>query len=395
MTAFQTAVHLASALESLENYAVADSPLLETARPASDAAVGAGAEAADHYKDSEFWTTIFTARAHDQQSGWGRRHRVHYGFLTEWVARVPGLYWRPGSKRLRDQAAMRIESVSQGWTTYTPPGKSDKVAGGIGTLRFPHDAQGNRLATVSCGLNASSGIPMLLSDDLWQQAQRSGGFEGRFAPYVSGIWQKMGPGWVDRFESIKGIPQGYLIVDRWELQDQIGPVQFHPCSIMEYATGNRRLFDFVYDMVDTGNRHWRRDVAQFFESYKGQSGRAGRYLTNADIADPLWDADFNSPRELRQRSANGRSHLELLQARIRERLDGADLIEQTMEKLGRICNDKKDLGAYSDALGMSRMLWSIDGSLADNVASFVAAVQQRTGKLEELIQRIALNYPEV
>jgi len=396
MVTFKDAEKLAQVIESLENYAVADSPLGEMT-PVLQASKrdSIGDNSRQVYRDSQFWDSIFRKREHGNSHGWGEEHLILECFLTEWVARVPGLFWMPHAMLLRERANENIESVSDTWVKYSPAGKTDKVSGGIGTLHFPPDERGYHLVTLTCSLNASTGIPALITDDVWQQLRGSHGAEGRHLTGISGRWERMGPGWAERFQTIKGIPQGYLIVnsiDRHSIANDYAPVQFHPCSVMEYEAGSSKLFDFVYATADSGDPEWRRGIEDFFESYRREHGRNGTYLTSADIGDPLWNATYQTPADLRKGSHIGRSQLELLEARIQERLNDQNCIEQTLNQLVQVCDEPHELQMLSDEIDVPRTQWSAAGSLADAAASFLAAVVKRPGKMEELVQRISIRY---
>lgn len=389
MTTFDDAVRAARAIEAVENYSRADAPLdrgppLLAEPPAGDEGCGS---------DGLFWGMVSRHLNRDADGGWGRRFHITSSFLTGWIARVPGLFWSPVAKAQRARAEAFVESQSEARRTYTPVGKSGKVAGGIGTLRLPTDAHGYRLATLSCGINASSGIPVLVSPDLWDQATRGGPAEGRHIDFATGRWQQMGLGWSERFEAVKGIPQGYLVVERWHVADDHGPVQFHPFAVMEYETEHSLLYDFVYDTVDLGDENWRADVETFFESYRTRNGRNGRYLTAADSGDRLWEAEYGTPKDLRKQSQSGRTNLDLLTARLQERLAGRDVIESTMARLSAACAEVPDLTLYSHALDIQPAMWLRDARLADNVNAFVAEVQRRPGKMEELIHRLDVTDP--
>ena len=390
MATFDDSVRASHAIEAVENYSRADAPLERTVP-----LLPHSLERMECHGDNDFWSHLFWAAGRNPNHIWGMRFEIRSSYLTEWVARVPGLFWTPGAKVLRERAEEFVESRSKVWTTYKPVGKSQKVAGGIGTLCLPPDTQGYRLATLSCGMNASSGIPVLLSPDQWDQAQQGMQAEGRHIDRAVGTWQKAGFGWAERFETIKGLPQGYLVVEQLRMGDHNGPVQFHPFSVMEYETEHSKLFDFVYITVDLGGENWRGEVETFFECYRTHNGRNGRYLTAANSGDHLWDADFATPKELRRASAAGRTQLDLLIARVQERLAGTDLIEGTLAKLGQVCDEVQDLAVYSAVIEIPSRNWRSDDALIDNISRFVGEVQKRPGKMEELILRIGDHYPEL
>ena len=112
-------------IETAENYARADTPLVD--RPVASAGVGGRG----YYDDGEFWRGILA----DPDALWGATISIDPVALSEWVARVPGLYWRPESEQLRQLSPEAVEYQSQAWITFRPWGKSQKVMGGIGTLR--------------------------------------------------------------------------------------------------------------------------------------------------------------------------------------------------------------------------------------------------------------------
>lgn len=394
MSALDAAARTARAIEAVENYSRADAPY---GRVPADPHEGQHAHQPREkfcVTDDDFWTAVTEFRDQDADHGWRRRYRIYSSYLTGWVARVPGLFWTSGAVAQRALAEVFVESRSAEWLTFTPVGKSHKVAGGIGTLRLPPDSHGFHLATLTCGANASSGIPVLVSTELWDRAAQGGPAEGRHIESATGRWQQMGHGWSDRFEGIKGVPQGYLVIDHWDVGSGHGPVEFHPFSVMEYENEQSKLFDFVYATADLGDKNWRGGIEAFFENYRTRHGRSGHYLTAADTAEQLWEADFNSPKELRQKNKSGRTNLDLLTARIQERLAGRDVTESTMTRLGQVCDEVQDLLLYSDAIGIRRATWLSDGALAENINLFVAQVQRQPGKMEELIHRLDVAYPQ-
>lgn len=104
-----------------------------------------------------------------------------------------------------------MQYKSKTWHVFKPLGKSQMVSGGVGTLRFPPDEMGRRLVSLSAHHNASSGIPVLISSDVWDAHSLA---EGRVINIVTARWQSMGnSGWAGRFPSISGIPKGFLVVN--------------------------------------------------------------------------------------------------------------------------------------------------------------------------------------
>ena len=391
MTTLLDAARSSLVLEAAENYAIADPP--QYVDEAGGAPNGPTTEHQTEEFERRFWQSVFA----DPERYWHTKFELYDCVLSEWVPRVPGLFWRPESEQLRKVSPEVIEQKTGTWVTFRPVGKSQKVMGGVGTLRFPTDAQGHRLVTVSSNLNASAGVTALLNDDVCQKLHYV--IEGKQLARFAGTWIPMGGEWAHRFASTRGIPRGYLLVsdpgDITTTNDDVAPVRFHPFTIMEYESGNAKLFDFVYATVDSGDAAWRQNIEAFFDSYKNTNDRYGRYLTAADMVTPLWDAAYGSPSDLRRANGDSESQLSLLQARVRETISGTDTIEKTIAALGQVCVEKKDLRRYSDEINIPRSQWSSGGSLANATSQFIAKVVQREGKLEELIHRLTIDNPDL
>lgn len=383
MPELQEASKDAHIIESLSTYSVADDPLNSdpTTEPDSSGGYDFGV-----YQDKEFWSMVFQ----DQNHLWDSTFDIHNAYLSEWVARVPGLFWKPDSLQLRKLSPDFIEEESEKWTTYTPQGKSQKVMGGVGTLRLPPNVEGWRLITATCGLNASAGIPVLVSSDVWDYLNRDRPADGRFSYRLRGRWRKLGMEWLRDMPAIHGIPRGCLIVNSTDdvslPEDEYGPVRFDPFSVMEYTDGATLCYDYVYAGVDLGHHDWRRRIEEFFDVYPRRHGRNGRHLTSADIADPLWESDYRTPAELRP-------NLSLLEAKVRERLEGNHVIEQVHDVLSESLNSLEELIRYSDEIGLPVVTWRAGGPVSQEIANFVDKVLQSEGKIEQLLQLLSKEKP--
>src|ERR1700687_2989529 len=305
----------ARSLEAIENYGHADDPLLQDVKP-TDEVLDCDCTF-DH--DDKFWKSRLLESTRIKKGKCESSNAFNFfGFaVSEWVARVPGLFWTKRAEKLRMLGDQAIQYESPRWTTLHPPGKSAKVLGGIGTMKFPPNERGYHLVTLSAGHNASSGIPVLVSPEAWDAHDISEGCVINLAAK----WQPMAAEWAYRFPSIKGIPKGYLMVENASqihcVLAREQPTQIHPFTVMEYSRGNSLLFDFVYATADTGDQAYRAKLESFFDSYKRDSGRYGRYLLSADIGNPLWDADYDDPASLRG-DKGAVAQLHLLAARVRE-----------------------------------------------------------------------------
>ena len=227
----------------------------------------------DYYDDGIFWGRVLAG----PEDAWGTLFWIDIAVLSEWIARVPGLYWKPESAQFRQLSPEAVEYKSQTWVTYRPEGKSRKVMGGIGTLRFPPGQDGRRLVSLTTTCNVSAGVPALVSPEVWDRHElREGVLLGGRAR-----WQPMVLGWSSYFPSTRELPRGYLIVDdpdTIEVHDpgHRAPTLIHPFTVMEYSRGAVELFDFVYAAADTGESRYRQRLERFFDSYKDRHERYGR-----------------------------------------------------------------------------------------------------------------------
>jgi hypothetical protein len=159
----------------------------------------------------------------------------------------------------------------------------------------------------------------------------------------------------------------------------------HPFSIMEYWDGTARLDDFVYATADTSDRFFRRTIEAFFETYRKDKQRDGVYLLASDVSDPLWEAVFASPREMR---LGGPEQLRIIEARVREAATGTQVVETLIRRLSQL-DHQVDLKRLSFNVGLDSHRWSRGGRLADEVARLVAAAIE-SGKQDALLHAATL-----
>jgi hypothetical protein len=162
---------------------------------------------------------------------------------------------------------------------------------------------------------------------------------------------------------------------------------------MEYSYGNLRLFDFVYATADTRVRRHRQKLERFFDSYKNKKDRDGEYLLAADIADPLWDSEFDSPAALRRQNAAAEAALDLLRARVREQSFRGEAIDEILQVLAED-PDIDMLLRLSEIVGIRRAHWYQGGSVSEAAVQFMNVCVERE-KVEELLDAIAIEDPNV
>lgn len=374
-------------LETSHNYALADGALVNPPEPRSSSD--------EHGLDIDegFWYTVMA----DPDQKWGARFHIDEPVaVSEWIARVPGLFWKPGVRQYREFQKGFYELIGP-WHTYPPPTKSVRVMGGIGTLRLPPSEDGARLVTLTSGLNASAGIPALISPEVWDKIREQGPAEGRLIRLPAGVrWQPMALGWAAQFQATSDVPRGYLVIrdpDAVEVLDDIAPILIHPFSVMEYREGAKELFDFVFATADTAE-DYRGRLEVFFADYAQAKDRYGRYLLAGDVVHPIWKADFNTPAELRRTDPAAGSQLALLEKRVRQHMLGDDTIECVLEALAKISHASVDLEEISRDIGIEPGRWLRGGALTELASQLVEAVLLQD-KLEPLIETIAKRHPSI
>ena len=311
--------------------------------------------------------------------------------VSNWVARVPGLYWADYSSALRIFADNKIAFKSEEWVEFRPLGKSSKVLGGIGTIRLPPNDDGKRIFSVSSCCNASLGIPILVFPDVIDALSIE---EGDVVDINNAKWQALDTNWAQNFATTKDIPRGYLIIDSVDkiiVTRRNVPVAYHPFSIMEYQSNDALLYDFVYVTADTKYKNGRKKIEDFFSKYATKEGRNGSYLLNTDMVQPLFEARYTSPLELQRPSEKAK--LELLYRRIHEVNFDKTTLDKLIEILPRY---------YSNGSGIRMLAKRIDvreSMLMDDDAASMSAQLiyhcMRVGKIEELIDRMCVEYPRI
>lgn len=374
-------------LETSTNYALADGALVTPPEPRQSS------RERRLDADEQFWHTVMT----NPEQSWGTRFHIEQPVaISEWVARVPGLFWKPGVSQFREYQKGIYEMIGR-WRMQSPLAKSARVMGGIGTLRLPPSEDGTRLVTLTTGLNASAGIPTLISPEVWDHICGQGPAEGRLIWLdASASWQPMSVGWASQFQATKDIPRGYLVIrnpDTVHVLPESASILIHPFSVMEYREGTKELFDFVFATASTGEE-FRPRLEWFFTDYAQAKNRYGRYLLAGDMVHPIWKADFNTPAELRLIDPAAGSQLALLEARVRQHMLGDDTIERVLEALAKSCHTSTDLQRVSSDCGIEPGLWLRGGTPVELASQLVEEIL-RQDKMTELIEVVARRYPSI
>jgi len=250
--------------ETLDNYSRADKLL--TTRPIADTSQSAGTMV--YTTDGSFWKAIFA----DKQRYINKLFSMHNLMVSEWVPRVPGLAHKPESKRLLSLSTKGTQKLVEldGMRVYQPQEKSAHVMSGVGTLRLPPNSNGEWLLSVSSTGDASSGVPVLVTPDVWDRIQKDNSCEGRVITCTA-RWQPMAIEWSKHFRSTSDISPGYFVLndpDAISVEDYPGRTWVYPFTIMEYQSDASELFDYVYCGAHTDDHAFRQGITAFFETYR-------------------------------------------------------------------------------------------------------------------------------
>jgi hypothetical protein len=377
-------------IETLQNYPVAfDTDLAD--RVQADTFQAEVRESV--WSDTFFWRDVM----HNGDAYWDSEFDFEECIFSYWVPRIPGLIFTRTSTILRNQAkyypldnAIVSGNISH---IYAPLGKSMMVSSGIGTIKFPEDHYENILGCVTFSANASAGIPVLISREVYRYHKIQ---EGDVLKIKKGRWKKMSLEWISKFPAISGIPRGYILIDDPKMivkSNERLNLQIQPFSIIEQSTNNSYLYDFVYVTVNAIDPNGKKDAVKFFEEYRKIQDPAGEYLLAIDPADPFFEARYTLPQDLEKLDRNGITQMNL----IKERIKGAsfngftlDSIASLIPKYYTMPDDLLRLAADS---GIPPALIIVDAAARMTASLLEQAL--RLGKVENVLDIIASDHAEI
>jgi hypothetical protein len=319
---------------------------------------------------------------------WNKQLSLQNVAITEWVPRIPGLYFMQGRRGFNPIPDSAIESRLGAYTTYQPMTKSEIVLQGIGTFVLPPDDEGKRIMTVSDGGNATGGIPILIFPEVIEHHNIQ---QGTLLSINGACWRQMSQEWGTKFDSVNQIKRGYLVVTRPEqvtLSGQRAPIRIHPFSIMEYHSNSSLLYDYVYCTAYTDEPEYRDQISSFFDSYKSGKERYGRYLLAADQTNDLFEAEYHCPADLRRSEPDGKSQLNLLEERIRNTFyHNEETIRSLLEKIPASYPTEQEIMALAVQVGIPASMLRSASAAKMSVQLIDICRQQKL--LETLINTIA------
>jgi hypothetical protein len=230
------------------------------------------------------------------------------------------------------------------------------------------------------------GIPVLVFPHVLEDKKIK---QGDILSIKEACWRKMSVSWASRFPSIKGIPRGYLVLDnpgQVEVLRSDAPVEFHPCTIMEYQSENALLYDYVFCSANSQYRGYRKEMEAFFSAYRLRNGRQGRYLLATDVNDPLFDATYTSPNDL-LREADGKAQINLITERIRNAfLYKEETLTTIMQKIPRYYPTNNHIISLAINVDIPPAL--LQTSSVVRMSAQLVDICREQNKLEELVDQV-------
>lgn len=341
----------------------------------------------DFYEDKKFWQSVIKK----PESYWGKKINLYDFVISNWIARIPGLYWSSASKIMRQHKQEDIAFESDEWIEFKPIGKSKKVMGGVGTLLLPPTDDRKVLLSASAACNASTGVPLLFYPEVLDQLKIK---QGDCLIIRNARWQPMDFYWASKFASTKDIPRGYIVIDSIEkvhIRDRNQPVVYHPFSLMEYEYKDGLLYDFVYVTADSKVTNVEAKIEDFFKHYSEKNGRNGEYLLNPNMVNPIFESRYSSPIEMIH--ASEKAKLNLLYERIRDTFFKEQPIEELIVKLPQYYQSSTQIKTLAKNVGLNVSHFVEDSAVSMSAQLINKCIEKGTPEI--LIDRILLEYPQI
>jgi hypothetical protein len=248
----------------------------------------------EYQNEKDFWYEALGYRKDAEPPRAGDAVTLTKFRLSEWVPRVPGLYWKDESLKLRDGARFETLQTDHRFAIYSPAGKTMHILGGVGNVRLLPSGQSQLLCASSSG-EYWRGVPVLLEGEAFQ--------EYRDAPdgivvSLEGRWRPLPAEYARQLGSNAGIPRYCLVIDAADhvtvLNDGSSwswKCQSSAWTLFEYrGEDNLPRYDFAYCIFrafrsKTGHLE---EATYFIRDYVER--RHGTVLTDFDQEIPQFDA---------------------------------------------------------------------------------------------------------
>ncbi len=348
------------------------------------------------YQDNwQFWQDVLGYSGHSTVRR-GERVLLRDFTLSPWVPRVPGLYWKVESGKLRESA--QVEMLNPG--LYNPVGKTRQVLGGIGNVRLLPTTTG-RLVCASSSGQYWQGLPLLLQGDAWK-AYRDDPLE--LIANVQATWTLMPDEYARDLGSDSGIPRCCLLAEEASDIEPTGKGyggRVGAWTLFEYRnTDNLIEYSFVYATFNVepedrsaGNGSPTDFPTGFLEDYVKKYH--GQILTDFDEEIPHFDAMLPVTELMSQQVDQKR--LRSFVDYVKKRALSPDMVKY--DKLPQILMQKFTteelviLAIDYAGLKLGQLVGSTAG-LADHVDALMDYCRQQD-KLEELVVGVVQQRPQV
>ncbi|MBO0950614.1 hypothetical protein [Fibrella forsythiae] len=372
-TSFFDAYKATHIIETLENYAISDriddlsvSSLTLPERTVQD--------------EYDFWKMVLA----DNTKLFDVPFSLADFIISEWVPRVPGLI----HSLMESTFSYKFDKFSYlNWDDHYPSSESGELLGGVGTNMLP-PINGRRIVSVGKRGMVSYAIPLLIGDTIWHKLNLEPGHRIRLKRVR---WQRMTQEWTQRFESIKGIPRAYLLVEdesQIEITAKREQPSYQPYTLIEYEREGLILYDYLIRDVPP-EKSWDQ-IGDEFETRRVKHYSNGRFLLNPDPANPLFNDAYDSPEQLRRAEVGSRYHLELIKERIRDTYFRGKRAEEILQLLAQVYSDTPSINRIATYLRFPVTTFA-GNRPADQISQFMNWCLNTPGKMEELIDLLFID----
>jgi hypothetical protein len=357
------------------------------------------------YRDEkDFWADVLGDGKPGQRLVAGDQVSLKTFRLSTWVPRVPGLYWKAESRRLRAAAQGERLPPGAGLGIYTPVGKTLQVMGGVGNVRLLPAGSGRVICASSSGFYWQ-GVPVLVQNDAWQAY---GDVPAGLECDLTGTWTPMPREHAQVLGGDAGIPRYCLVVNQRQditpLKDA-WPGSSSAWTLFEYQDmDSRSHYDFVYCTWELNrgsplrrpaeeDAHNTSEASEFLQEYMHQYH--GEAMTDFDEEMPHFDA-YLPVNELMNRQVDP-ARLRAFVERIKKQALSPEAVRyEELPKLLLKHFDADELRMLAlDHLGLD--LLKLIGPTAGLVDKVDALVQycERNDRLEDLATGMIQERPQV
>lgn len=339
--------------------------------------------------DEHFWD-MMNARVAQGNYQWG--NLFHFGrvSISEWVPRIPGMYWTDKAEKFREMGRAQKMDEWENQVAYRPIGKTQLVVGGLGTFKCSH-GQENMLVSITASGNCSSGIPLLISRQLWEDYNLK---EGSILDDLTLRWDKMASNWSSKFISSKNLIRGSLTFtdNNIKVNSYDRTAVCHPFTVIEYYEQGVPKYDFMFfSMQGASNRS---KIDEWVNIYKSKFEQA-RYIFEPDPNEVLYGATYATTHQFLNQGFND---VQLIESKIESELSNQStgIFDKIYEFLCNNISNENELAEFSkqEVISIPPISWRGGSSLLDTVKNFMTLIVEQK-KLTTLYDLLQTDYSDV